>query len=446
MKWIIVALCGLISFIIECMIFKIISLPFYSMELQFELLYVVFIFLFIILIMIPILESINKRILIINICVLILMISTMNVDYQVIRIFSLLDIDPSIIPDVVWDKSYNLYWVAWVNQMGIVFLIFGLIYRLQTKNTWASARISIIGPLMAFFSIEDIIYYPMHGRNPFEITSWPWLPQHNIYFGRPVTTPELIWIVSISMILIFLFLILPAFIKKSKNKQINNKPTPKKQKLKCIFFGLLSIPAIIIFILFYLSCRIINDRIPIIIMFEFLIFITLLILFVIHFPVIKSKIKQLLLIFTCYMIFWIVGAEMDWNAVEAGFHWIIPSSISIPLDEFWNLCHYRIAMWMIYLPVILILISIIFKSLSQSKYDTLKLTITNFCILLSGLDSVIIYVLNRFEFPYRWTWSNIHYSILNGLFSIFTLICINVVIFGIIYFMFYYKSNKKIEK
>jgi len=84
-------------------------------------------------------------------------------------------------------------------QISMVFLLFGLIYRFEKKDIWTSFRIGAVGPLISLFSFEDILYYPMHGENPFNISSWSWLPQHNIYFGRPVTTSELIIIVSIAI-------------------------------------------------------------------------------------------------------------------------------------------------------------------------------------------------------------------------------------------------------
>ena len=85
----------------------------------------------------------------------------MNVDFQVLRIFSLIDPPSSL----VWNKAFNLYWAAWMFQMSMVFLIFGILYLFKKKDTWTAVRIAAVGPLISFFSFEDIIYYPMHGES-----------------------------------------------------------------------------------------------------------------------------------------------------------------------------------------------------------------------------------------------------------------------------------------
>jgi len=61
--------------------------------------------------------------------------------------------------------------IAW----SIVFLVFGLLYRFKKNDTWTAFRVGVVGPLISFFSFEDIIYYPMHGETPFGKV-WDWLP------------------------------------------------------------------------------------------------------------------------------------------------------------------------------------------------------------------------------------------------------------------------------
>jgi len=136
----------------------------------------------------------------------------------------------------------------------------------------------------------------------------------------------------------------------------------------------------------------------------------------------------------CYITFWIAATEMDWNAVETGFHWIVPTDPRKPPGDFWVWCHYRMAMWLIYLLIIILVISIIFKSIGNSKQDTLKLDFMNFLILFMGLDSILILLIAGGEFPVNWTWSNFHYSILDGAYILPVLIGIAV---GIGFLLFY---------
>jgi hypothetical protein len=384
--------------------------------------------LLLILITFPQPKSIKGQIFAISILVICLVLASMNVDYQVLRIFSLGDAPPSNIEILVWDKTYNLYWTAWSLQMGIVFVIFGLIYRFKKNDTWAAVRIGAVGPLISLFSFEDIIYYPMHGENPFNITAWSWLPQHNIYFGRPVNTVELIWIVSIAMTLIFLFLIGFAIKKKPDvDEKFQGYSTPHDKKIflwtiPLILGGFLGL------ILLYLNTNIINNQIPFYLLLLFAGTLAIFTIFSGYFPKIKSTFKQLVLVFGCYIIFWFAATEMDWNAVETGFHWIVPSDPRKPPGDFWVWCHYRMSMWLIYLPIIILLISIMFKFLGSSREHTLKLSIINYLILIIGIDSIMIFLIAGFVFPPHWIWSIVHYSLLDGAYSILALLILALAI------------------
>ncbi|MHA1270396.1 MAG: hypothetical protein ACTSPY_11455 [Candidatus Helarchaeota archaeon] len=437
-KRIVFGIAIIFGLIIQITIYFFLPLGELGTDIQNILITLFYIPMLIILLTFPIPNSNNKKIIALNILVFCLILSSMNVDYQVIKIFSLLDSIPPDIGTLIWDKTQNLYWAAWMFQLSIVFLIFGLIYRFQKKDLWTSFRISAIGPLISLFSFEDIIYYPMHGENPFHISEWSWLPQHNIYFGRPVNTMELIWIVSISMIIIFLFLILPAIIKKEKNKINYSQFANKYEKRLFLLSIFILIGFLIEFFTLYKNTYIINNQIPLI---TLIFLVGLLVIFTIsasNFPKIKNRLHQLIFIFICYLIFWVAATEMDWNAVEAGFHWIVPSDPRKPPGDFWVYCHYRMAMWLIYLPIIIFLISIIFKSLGNNRKSTLKLTTCNFIILYLGLDSIIIYCILGFNFPNHWNWSNLHYSIFNGTFSIFTII--GFVSIGILILFYIYKK------
>ena len=364
--------------------------------------------LLLILITFPQPKSVRGQILAINILVICLVLASMNIDYQVLRIFSLGDTPPPSIETLVWDKTYNLYWLAWMLQIGIVFVIFGLIYRFIKNDTWGAVRIGVIGPLISLCSFEDILYYPMHGENPFLISAWSWLPQHNIWFGRPVNTVELIWIVSIAMCVIFVFLVVFALKKQPEiTIEFQAFSTPHE---KTIFIA--TIPLVIGgflgFILLYLNTNIIDNRIPVYLLLAFAALLIIFVLFSSYFPRIKSTFKQLVGIFGCYIFFWVAATEMDWNAVEEGFHWIVPSDPRKPPGDFWVWGDYRMAMWLIYLPVILLLISLMFRFLGSSRSNTLKLGITNFLILLMGLDSIAIFFIQGFTFPPHWAWSNIY--------------------------------------
>lgn len=364
--------------------------------------------LLLILITFPQPKSVRGQIVAINILVICLVLLSMNIDYQVLRIFSLVDTLPPDIGILVWDKTYNLYWLAWMAQMGMVFIIFGLIYRFIKNDTWTAVRIGVVGPLISLYSFEDILYYPMHGENPFLITAWSWLPQHNIYFGRPVNTVELIWIGSIAMCLIFVFLVGFALKKQPEPSikfQAFSTPHEKRIFLATVPF---TIGGFIGFVLLYLNTNILNDQIPIYVILSFVGILIIFVIFSSYFPRIKSTFRQLVSIFGCYIFFWVAATEMDWNAVEEGFHWIVPSDPRKPPGDFWIWADYRMAMWLIYLPIIVLLVSLIFRFLGSSRSSTLKLAITNFLILLMGLDSVAIFFIQGFTFPPHWAWSNIY--------------------------------------
>jgi hypothetical protein len=268
----------------------------------------------------------------------------------------------------------------------------------------------------------------MHGENPFNITAWSWLPQHNIFFGRPVNTVELIWIVSIGMIIIFLFLVGFALKKKPDiDEKFQSFATPQEKKVFIITIPLI-IGGVLGFILLYLNTNIINNQIPFYLLLLFAGILSLFILFSSYFPRIKSTFRQLVTIYGCYIIFWFAAAEMDWNAVENGFHWIVPTDPRKPPGDFWVWCDYRMAMWLIYLPIIIILISLIFKFLGNSKENTLKLSVMNYLILIMGIDSILIFLIAGFMFPNHWIWSNLHYALLDGVYSILALIILAIVI------------------
>ncbi|MHA1323978.1 MAG: hypothetical protein ACTSRL_14420 [Candidatus Helarchaeota archaeon] len=81
-------------------------------------------------------SSIKWQLIVINILILCLILASMNIDYQVLRIFSLGDSPPPNISELVWDKTYNLYWVSWTLQTNLIFLIFAVIYRFTKNDTW----------------------------------------------------------------------------------------------------------------------------------------------------------------------------------------------------------------------------------------------------------------------------------------------------------------------
>ncbi len=267
-------------------------------------------------------KTIGKQILALNILVLCLILASMNVDFQVLRIFGLegSGLPPGEISNLVWDKTHNLYWIAWAFQMSIVFLIIGLIYRFRKNDTWTAFRIGAVGPLISLVSFEDIIYYPMHGEIPAADLQWTWLPQHDIYFGRSVYTLELLWIVIIGMIIIFLFLIIPTLIKKPKAEQIPESFSSSSEKRRFLWSIPLIIGVSIGFIFLYLNTNIINNQIPWYLLLLTVGLLGIYILFSNNFPKIKSTFRQLIVIFGFYILFWIAATEMDWHAVEAGFH------------------------------------------------------------------------------------------------------------------------------
>ena len=363
-------------------------------------------------------KSINKQILALNILVLCLILASMNVDFQVLRIFSLGDAPPPNIGDLVWDKTNNLYWIAWMFQMSIAFLVFGLIYRFRKNDTWTAFRIGAVGPLISLFSFEDIIYYPMHGEIPAPDMQWTWLPQHDFYFGRSVTTIELIWIVTIAMIAIFLFLVIPALIKNPKSEPIEASFSEPKEKGLFQWFIPIILGVSLGLVFLYLNTNIIGNQIPFYLLLLTLAVIGIFIIFSSNFPKIKSTVRQLIIIFGCYILFWIAATEMDWHAVEAGFHWIVPSDPRKPPGDFWVWCDYRMAMWLIFIPVVILLISVFFKLIGNSKQATYKLGITNFLLMFIAIDSILIFFIAGLVFPSNWIWSNIHYSIFNGFYSI----------------------------
>ncbi|MHA1129241.1 MAG: hypothetical protein ACTSQI_04075 [Candidatus Helarchaeota archaeon] len=424
------------AILIQILIYSI--KPFSSGALVRQTLYsnLFYIPLLLIIITFPRLNSIRQQIIAINILVFCLILATMNVDFQVLRIFNLPEIlPPEVIGTYVWDKTYNLYWVAWQAQWSIVFVIFALIYRFKTDDTWTSVRIGAVGPLIALFSLEDILYYPLHGENPFNISSWSWLPQHNIYFGRPVTTTELIWIVSVAMIVIFLFLV-GFFLKKNAPPPLYDAFSSSKEKRRFFWIAPLTLGLSVNFVLLYLNTNIINNRIPLYLLLFFVVVIGFFIFFSSYFPKIKSIPRQLILIFGCYLIFWIAATEMDWHAVEAGFHWIVPGDPRKPPGNFWIWCDYRMAMWLIYLPTILLLISLLFKFLGNSKEDTLKLGVTNYLICFSGIDTIIIFLIARGGSPPHWSWSNLHYSLLGQFYTIPVIIVVNICLGFLLYYIY----------
>ncbi len=99
------------------------------------------------------------------------------------------------------------------------------------------------------------------------------------------------------------------------------------------------------------------------------------------------------------------------------------------------------AMWLIFIPVIILLVSVIFKLLGNSKQATFRLSITNFLILFLGIDSIVIFLIAGGAFPANWTWSNLQYSIFNGIYSIPLLIGIAA---GIVILLIY--LHKKMSK
>jgi len=380
-------------------------------------------------------KSLRGQIYAINILIICLILASMNVDYQVLRIFSLTDSFTPNIEILVWNKTYNLYWTAWGLQMKLIFVIFALIYRFKKNDAWTAVRIGAVGPLTSMFSFEDIIYYPMHGENPFNISSWYWLPQHNIYFGRPVNTVELIVIVFIGMSLVFLFLVGFAVKKKpDSDEKFQAFSTPREKKLFLWMIPLLG-GGILGFLLLYLNTNIMNNQIPFYLLLLFAGILIIFIFFSSYFPKIKSTFKQLVAIFGCYILFWFAAAEMDWNAVENGFHWLVPIDPRKPPGDFWVWCHYRMAMWLICLPIIIFLISIMFKFLGSSRSYTLKLSITNFLILCMGIDSIAIFLILGFVFPSHWIWGNFHYSLLDGAYSIVTLLTFALVVVGFLVYV-----------
>ncbi|MHA1267088.1 MAG: hypothetical protein ACTSRS_17750 [Candidatus Helarchaeota archaeon] len=297
-------------------------------------------------------------------------------------------------------------------------------------------RIGAVGPLIAFISFEDILYFPMHGRNPFEISSWDWLPQHTIWLGHPPTTTDLIWIASIGMLIIFIFLVIISIRKTSTSPETFQAFSSPTQKRHFLWLFPITIGSFIGFIILYLNTNIINDQIPFYLLIAFLAIICLLILFSASFPRIRSTFKQLVLIFICYIIFWITATEMDWHAVDAGFHWVVPSSPHKPPGDFWVWADYRMAMWLIYLPITIFLISLMFKFLGHSRKTTLFIGITNFLIFFMGLDSILIFFINGGTFPTHWMWSNLHYSLFDGFFSVYLLIALAIGISCLLIFLY----------
>ena len=83
-------------------------------------------------------------------------------------------------------------------------------------------------------------------------------------------------------------------------------------------------------------------------------------------------------------------------------------------------------MWLILLPIIILLISVIFRFIGNSKEATLKMGITNYLILFLGIDSIAIFLIAGGVFPSHWEWSNFHYSILGSFFTIPVLIAIAI--------------------
>ncbi|NVM27837.1 MAG: hypothetical protein HWN65_03255 [Candidatus Helarchaeota archaeon] len=378
-------------------------------------------------------SSTKWQIIAINLLILCLILATMNVDFQTLRIFSL---NGAASGNQIWDKTHNLYWTAWSMQMSITFLIFGIVYRLKTNKSWTAFRIAAVGPLLAYFSLEDMIYYPMHGRNPFTITAWTWLPQHDIYFGRSVNTFELLWIVIIATTAIFLFLVVPSLIWKPKVEKPAKSFSSPKEKRRFLWLIPILIGAYFGFIMLYLNTNIINYQIPFYLLLTFTGVLIIFIAFSAYFPSIKSTFRLLVLIFFCYLIFWVAATEMDWHAVEGGFHLVQPW----PGEAFWIQGDYRMAMWLIFVPIIILIISILFKMVGNSTRATLKLSITNFLLLIMAIDSIVIFLIAGFAFPADWTWSNMHYSIFKGAFSLPLLIGFALAIGVLIFFV-----HKKIK-
>lgn len=408
--------------IIQIMIYLITPLSAGGMDLQNLLVAFFYVPMFLLLITFPRPKSVRWQMISINILIFCLVLATMHVDYQVLRIFSLLDTLPPDIGTLVWDKTHNLYWAAWALQMSIIFLTFALIYRFVKDDTWTAFRIGLVGPLITLFSFEDLLYYPMHGENPFTIIAWSWLGQHdNLYTGRSINTFELFLIVVQGICLAFVLLIGFAIRKKPEEENLKHFSTPKEKTVFQWSTPVL-IGAFVVFILLYLVTNIINDQIPFYLLLFFAGIVIIFIIFSSYFPKIKNPLRQLVLIFIIFIIFWIVATEMDWHAVEAGFHWILPLDPRKPPGDFWVWCNYRMAMWLIYVPVVLLLISVMFKFLGNSRENTLTLGITNFLILFMGIDSILMFFLAGFAFPPHWAWSNVYYSIFGVIYSIPVLI------------------------
>ena len=258
--------------------------------------------------------------------------------------------------------------------------------------------------------------------------------------GHDINTIELIWIVSIAMVAIFVFLVVFALIKQPIIDEPFKAFPNKKDKRIFKLLILLTLWAFCSLVLVYLNTNIMNDQIPVYLLFLFAGIPFVFTIFSAYFPKIKSTFRQLVLIFICYLVFWIAATEMDWHAVEAGFHWKVLGDPRKPPGDFWIWADYRMAMWLIYLPIIILLISIMFKLIGNSKQATLKLSITNYLILFMGIDSILIFFISGLAFPPNWTWSNIHYSIFNGTFSLPLLIGFALAIGVLIFFV-----HKKIK-
>jgi hypothetical protein len=359
----------------------------------------------------------------------------------------------------LWNEQVNLYWFFWFSiLLPYTFFLVAIIYKVNTGNTKNALKLYLSAILLGFiFSLEDVLYYPLGMlHRPLDPLlnleewwnlEWSWLVQHSAILGRSIRTPELLLLCMGGVLISFIWVRgdlanwIRSLIKKPKTFdereiQLNEENKEKQsfynkyRNLLYVWFSLACI-GIIIFLELYLigwDWLRINGFEPLGIIFVITVgFMGLILAFL---PQVNGQKKLLTRIFLLILLIYLLYAELDWWAVEEGFH-------NIPSDPLYVLQFnkYRIAMWLILIPMLIFILLAIFKMSSSEKVSYLPYCfVLSLLILYSGNDFLLINAI-RGSIPSFWWW--IHYSTIIGAFPAL------VIIFFVIVYIIY--KRKQIE-
>nr|MDO8098711.1 hypothetical protein [Candidatus Njordarchaeota archaeon] len=375
----------------------------------------------------PKIKNVSLKLIVVSVMAFLLVLSAAAVDYSVVEVAfsgSLSDI---------WAKDMNLFWLwMWNALFPLVFLTFALFFKMETGRSWDSFKIYGAGLVISLISFEDILYYPMgwlhHPEDGFPVPTfqqwwdiqWSWLPQHTAYLGRPITTPELITVVAIGMLILFLLVtglfgrglgkLLPKSAPKLGAEKLPDVEESSSKKLLCR--GSIFIVVFVGFIAFYSSLSLSTynlDLLPMI----FTLAIALFSLFTIldYLPTFRSQFSILLCIFILMVVAVLLFIEVDWWAVEDGFHWISDKGI-----EVWDFNKFRVALWGILLPLVFFLAAWILRIGNCERTVVRRFLLSAWLLSFSGLGTVLAAVAVGAP-PQYWSWATFQWMIFGPFYS-----------------------------